>query len=119
VIDAYGQMLTFTYDSSIRLVALTDAIGQVTTLEYLDSADPLRLTKITDPFSRTAILTYDEGGRLQTITDAIGMTSQFGYSGDDFLESMTTPYGTTVFRRADTGNSFRRVDAIDRAGGTE
>src|SRR5262245_28028944 len=47
VVDPQGQTLDFTYDASLRLVALTDALGQVTTLEYLDAADPLHLTKVT------------------------------------------------------------------------
>ena len=30
--DRQGNSVTFTYDASLRLVAVTDAIGQVTTL---------------------------------------------------------------------------------------
>ena len=50
-------------------------MGQVTTLEYLDSADPLRITSVTDPFGRVATMTYDALGRIDTVTDAAGMTS--------------------------------------------
>ena len=32
IVDAQGNALTLTYDSSLRLVAVTDAMGQVTTL---------------------------------------------------------------------------------------
>lgn len=121
VIDPQGQSLTFTYDASVRLVALTDAVGQVTTLDYLDAGDPLRLTRVTDPFGRTAELTYDGSGNLQSITDAIGMTSSFAYASDGFMQLMTTPYGTTMFRNGDTSGAsgFRRVEAIDPEGGTE
>jgi YD repeat-containing protein len=71
LIDPQGNTLTFTYDASFRLVAVTDATGQVTTLAYESSSDPLLLTKITDPFGRTALLGYDGNGRLISITDAV------------------------------------------------
>ncbi len=122
VIDPLGQTQTYTYDSQVRLVAVTDAAGQVTTLEYLDSADPLRLTRVTDPFGRAASLTYDAAGRLATITDAGGLTSSFGYAADGFLQTMTTPAGTTTFRKGPDSlgaGQFRRVEATDPLGGTE
>ena len=122
LIDPQGNTLAFTYDSSFRLVALTDAVGQVTTLSYANSGDPLLITKITDPFGRTALLSYDSSGRLMSITDAVGMTSSFAYDDTDFMTSMTTPYGTTTFRRGPdslAAGSFRRVEATDPEGGTE
>jgi RHS repeat-associated protein len=122
VIDPQGHALTFTYDSSFRIVAVTDAIGQVTTLEYLDTADPLRVTRVTDPFSRVATLTYDGLGRLETLTDVAGLTSRFSYGSADFIVSMTTPYGTTTFQHEPDPTQtkfFRRIEATDPAGGTE
>jgi YD repeat-containing protein len=101
LIDPQGQTLTFTYDASIRLVAVTDALGQVTTLDYQDAGDPLRVTKVTDPFGRIAMLSYNSAGQLVAVTDAIGMTSRFAYDATDFLLAMTTPYGTTTFRNKD------------------
>ena len=122
VIDPQGHALTFTYDSQVRLVSVTDAIGQVTTLEYLDGGDPLRLTKVTDPFGRIATITYDGGGRVQTLTDVVAMTSRISYAPDDFVQALTTPYGTTSFRRASEINGLsvsRRIEATDPEGGTE
>jgi YD repeat-containing protein len=72
-IDSIESSVPLTYDSAFRVVAITDAIAQVTTLDYLDSAHPLRVTEVTDPFSRFATLTYDAGGRVATITDAVGI----------------------------------------------
>lgn len=122
VIDPQGQALTFTYDSSVRLVAVTDALGQVTTLEYLDATDPLRVTKVTDPFGRFALITYDGQGRIETLTDTTGLASRIAYEQDDFVQALTTPYGTTAFRRGSDispTSSFRRVEATDPEGGTE
>jgi YD repeat-containing protein len=61
IIDPRGLSLTLTYDSSLRLVALTDALGQVTVLEYEHPTDTRKLTSITDPFGRTATFTYTTG----------------------------------------------------------
>jgi len=118
VIDPQGHAVTLTYDSSLRLVAIADALGQVTTLEYLDSAEPLRITRVTDPFGRAAVLTYDSAGRLATATDVAGLSSSFSYGDADFIPSMTTPYGTTTFRHEPLFDQ-PRVEATDPAGGTE
>lgn len=118
ITDPQGHSVALTYDSSFRLVAITDAIGQVTTLDYQDSAHPLRVTKVTDPFGRFATLTYDALGRLATVTDTVGMTSGFTYADGDFIQALTTPYGTTTFRQEPVG-ADRRIEATDPAGGTE
>ena len=83
---------------TFRLIAIADAVGQVTTLAYDSSADPNLLTKVTDPFGRFATLTYDGMGRLTGITDVAGLPSTFSCGHGDFIVSMTTPYGTTTFR---------------------
>jgi RHS repeat-associated protein len=95
--DPQGQRLLRTYDSQLRLVSLTDAIGQVTTLSYEDGSDPLKITKVTDPFARTATFQYDEGGRLSAITDIIGIESAMTYGAGAFVSSVKTPYGVTQF----------------------
>ena len=150
VVDSSGNAVTLTYDANLRLVALTDAIGQVTTLTYLTSApnDPdfYLISRVTDPFGRFASFAYSsvniawdiqvvtncptpvisvtptKATWLRSITDVLGLTSQFHYldtnttstfcascftNGQtlcvttnysvDFLDSLTTPYGTTRF----------------------
>ena len=112
----------FTYDTTLRLVAVTDAIGLVTTLSYDLPADATKITKVTDPYGRFAALTYNDAGELASITDVIGMTSSFAYGPGDFVASLTTPYGTTLFtREADAGQTIysRSVQATDPLGGTE
>jgi RHS repeat-associated protein len=116
--DAQGNSVTFTYDGSLRLVAVTDAIGQVTTLSYQHPTDPLKVTKVTDPFGRFATLTYDGSGRLSSITDVMGLVSSFQYGVGDFITSLTTPYGTTTFDWADSGRR-RWLEATDPLGGRE
>jgi RHS repeat-associated protein len=122
--DPQGNAVTFTYDTSLRLVAATDAIGQVTTVHY-EHADPLKITKVTDPFGRFARFEYNSAGRLSRITDVIGLVSEFTYGAGDFIDSMTTPYGTTRFTTGgSTGgggtSAFTRwLQATDPLGGTE
>ena len=100
IIDPAGNALTFTRDANLRLIAATDALGQVTTLSYDLPGDIYKITKVTDPFGRFATFDYDGSGRLVKITDVIGLTSRFTYdSTSDFINSLITGYGTTSFTK--------------------
>lgn len=100
-VDPQGNALTFGYDANFRLVTVTDAIGQVTTIEHGSNTpgDPLffRVTKVTDPFGRFTTLAYNASQRLISITDTIGIVSQFTYDAGGKVNSLITPYGTTTF----------------------
>src|SRR5262249_32923792 len=121
IVDAQGNALSMTYDSQLRLVAVTDAIGQVTTVSYEMTTDPLKVTKITDPFGRSALFEYSSLSQLTRITDVIGMRSEMGYSQSDFIESLTTPYGTTLFSVTSgiNGHTDYGIAATDPLGATE
>ena len=106
ITDPHGNSLTLTYDAYFRLVSLTDALGQVTTISYspgaIRSIGFYEIAQVTDPFGRSATFTYDTSWRLQAITDILGITSQFTYSGTStFVNSLTTPYGVTTFAFGD------------------
>jgi RHS repeat-associated protein len=116
--DRRGNTATFTYDGQLRLVAATDALGQVTTLSYDDPADSRRITRVTDPFGRFASFTYDTAGRLTQITDVLGLQSSFTYDGGDFITSLTTPYGTSRFVKGENGQD-RWLEATDALGAKE
>ena len=106
IIDPAGNALTFTRDANLRLIAATDALGQVTTLSYDLPGDIYKVTKVTDPFGRYATFDYDASGRLIKITDVIGLASQFTYEDTgDFANSLITPYGTTTFVKAEVGTT--------------
>lgn len=124
-IDAHGNALTFTYDSSSRLTGVTDTIGQVTTLAYANTAYPDLITSVTDPFGRVATLAYDAGGELTSMTDAIGMQSTFTYGAatgvsGNVITAMTTPYGTTNFATWNDpgGANHRWITTTDPLGHT-
>lgn len=119
LIDSSGNGLTFDYDTSSRLVAVTDALGQVTTLDYTDPADPLRLTQVTDPFGRFCTLGYTAGGQLASLMDVIGLSSTVSYqAGTDFINILTTPYGTSTFAYGELGRD-RWLTMTDAQGDTE
>ncbi|HLK37317.1 MAG TPA: hypothetical protein VKU41_11235 [Polyangiaceae bacterium] len=133
VLDPQGNQVALTYDSQVRLVAITDALGQVTRLCYsgqLDSTcqgrtapDALKVTQVTDPFGRSAFFAYDAAtGHLTSITDVLNLVSSFDYTpGTDFVQKLTTPYGSTQFAFTDstvntTVGSLRSVTATDPMG---
>jgi RHS repeat-associated protein len=122
IIDRFGNAVTLTYDTSDRLVAVTDALGQVSLFTYTDSADSYRITGITDPFDRTAALTYDMAGHLASITDPVGIVSAFSYEDTlkpDFITKLTTPYGDTLFSQQAPLPENRVIEVTDPIGRKE
>ncbi|MBI4752257.1 MAG: hypothetical protein HY774_27530 [Acidobacteria bacterium] len=117
VIDPQGKAVTLSYDSSLRLTAITDAIGQVTELSYGVTGDPLKITQVEDPFGRTATFEYNTSGQLIEITNVVSQASEFTYTSGDLISSLTTPYGTTDFAAGQENEGStsgkRWVEAID------
>jgi RHS repeat-associated protein len=117
-IDPAGNAVQLNYDSSLRIANITDAIGQATTLLYTNAAYPYSITAFIDPFGRAAYFQYNSSGLLSQITDVLGLSSQFTYDTNDFVTSMTTPYGTTTFANGQiTGGNW--LEATDPLGQTE
>jgi YD repeat-containing protein len=137
VLDPADNAVTLTYDPNFRLVAITDAIGQVTTVAYGLTNDLYKITQVTDPFGRFATFEYTTlkipiTGTTSTtnilalgkITDVIGLSSQFHYeampntnavlSNSDFIVSLTTPYGTTSFTKSEShsGALYRALETL-------
>jgi RHS repeat-associated protein len=118
IVDPAGNALNIGYDASFRVTTITDALSQVTSISYELPSDPLKITKVTDPFGRFATFEYSNG-QLTKITDEIGIQSQFTYtSGTDSIDSLTTPYGTTTFVTGENGTN-RWIEATDPLGGKE
>jgi len=122
-VDSAGNVVSYGYDANYRLRTVTDAIGQVTVLDYelnTSSTNPdfYKITKVTDPFGRYATFQYNTAGQLWKITDTLGLVSEFSYITGDFISSLTTPYGKTSFVAIEAGSS-RRLDVTDPIGGKE
>src|SRR5205085_40094 len=103
IVEPAGNTVTLTYDDNLRLMTITDAIGQVTTLSYGLTNDIYKITKVTDPFGRFATFDYalvEIGWSytvandcpspiilahparvwwLSRVTDVLGLSSQFTY----------------------------------------
>ncbi|MBB5352942.1 RHS repeat-associated protein [Haloferula luteola] len=108
IVDAQGNAVSLGYDGNNRLISITDAIGQQTTLSYTPGAgaavpgDSTKIRSITDPFGRRSTFSYTSVGQLLSITDPVGIVSQFSYAADtDYVAELTTPYGTTTFKWGD------------------
>jgi RHS repeat-associated protein len=118
-IDPQGNSVTLTYapsPSGLQLTEIVDAIGQKTTLYYELPPGPgndLLITKVTDPFQRSATFDY-VAGRLDKITDVIGIQSSFEYGADDFITKLTTPYGPTLFATGLMGYPNQSTDGVQR-----
>jgi RHS repeat-associated protein len=116
IVDATGNTMNIGYDATFRVTSITDALTQVTNVSYDLPGDPLKVTKVTDPFGRFAMFEYTNG-LLTMITDEIGIQSQFTY-GTDSIVSLTTPYGTTLFASGENGTN-RWIEITDPLGGKE
>ncbi|MGI9087001.1 MAG: RHS repeat domain-containing protein [Chthoniobacterales bacterium] len=113
--DPAGDPANIEYDGIQRVTTITDPLGQVTHFFYESSTDPLKITKVTDPFNRSAVFEY-QGGTLWKITDPEQIVSEFGYAeGTDTINSLTTPYGTTQFFSGESG-TMRWIEMSDSIG---
>jgi RHS repeat-associated protein len=118
IVDPAGNSVSIGYDASFRVATITDALSQVTNIFYELPADPLKITKVTDPFGRFATFEYTNG-QLTRITDEIGIQSQFTYTAEtDSIDTLTTPYGTTTFVSGENGTN-RWIEMTDPLGGKE
>ena len=107
VIDAQGNAATLNWDTTnFRLLSITDALGNVSYVNYVSNtignSGYYLVSSIVDPSGRTATFGYDStNAYLLSSTDAAGNVSQFAYattsSTPNFINTMTTPYGTTTF----------------------
>ena len=64
----------FAYDSASKLVTVTDATGNVTTIKRNASEQP---TAIVSPYGQTTTLAVDSNGLLNQVTDPLGKSATF------------------------------------------
>lgn len=115
-----GGEVHFNFGGDLILDSVSDYTGATTLFAYEKPGFPKLITKVTDPFGRTAVMEYDASGRLIAITDALGMRSSFDYKGGStFIQKMTTPYGETTFSYSRPALGVRVLEATDPLGGRQ
>jgi len=124
IVDPAGNAATLDFDLAGRILGITDALGQKTQFFYdlpvtnvvptLRWVPPYILTRVVDPFGRTATFEYTSAinARMAGMTDVIGLSSSFQYDYNPGLPdlgmiALITPYGTTKFSRGSYNGLWR------------
>lgn len=90
------------YDTTGRLLTITDDNGWVTTLTYSDATTAPTiapaaglLIAVTDPQGRVLNLRYDANSRLSQVIDPAGRTASYAYADNGNLAKVTFADGTS------------------------
>jgi RHS repeat-associated protein len=102
----------FGYDLNGELITVTDATGNVTTIQRNSSEQP---TAIISPYGQTTTLTLDSNGFLSKITDPLGNSETLVNTSTGQLTSRTDENGNTFTYTYDTNN--RLANDGDPVGG--
>ena len=109
---------SYTYDSSLRLTKVTNALSHETEITSYDSAN--RPLKIEDADNVETTLVYDNLGRVTSSTRASGtgsaVTTTYGYDDNGNVTSVTDPSGVVYTYSYD--NAQRLTGIEDDLGNT-
>lgn len=83
-------LYSFAYDSAGRLISITDADSNATTIERDGSGNP---TAIVAPFGQRTTLTVNSDGYLASVANPAGEIHQLTYTADGLLTAFTDPKG--------------------------
>jgi len=101
---------TFGYDGAAELVTVTDASGNVTTIQRNASEQP---TAIVSPYGQTTKLAVDGNGFLSRVTDPLDKSSTFVNSSAGLLSSRTDPNGNIFnYTYDDAGRVIKDADPV-------
>jgi RHS repeat-associated protein len=112
--NAQSQVTTLNYSNYnnsavvINLKSIIDGDGR-TNLIYYTTNNPYSsclISRVVDPFGRSAYFYYNTNCDLTNITDVAGNSSTIYYDTNDWVTNLTTPYGTTSFAMTANTNSF-------------
>jgi RHS repeat-associated protein len=81
-------LYTFGYDSIGRLISITDANNNITSIERDANGNP---TTLVAPFGQRTTFTVDSNGYIAKVTNPAGTAYQMQYSADGLLTKFTDP----------------------------
>lgn len=116
IIDRNGNTTQLSYDSSGRLVTVTDPASRYLTFSY--SGGNSLITGVTASVGPSLTYTYDGQGRLTQVTKPDLTTVSFAYSGQSFLITSVTDSNGKVLE-SHTYDGLGRGLTSQRAGGVE
>jgi len=107
-----AKLYTFGYDANGYLITVTDASGNVTTIQRNANEVP---TAIVAPFGQKTALAVDANGYLSQVTDPLGRVTKLKAGPTGLLASLTDPKGNVYPYQYDTYGGL--IKHSDPAGG--
>jgi RHS repeat-associated protein len=118
-----AELLSFGYDSLGLLTSVTDAYGNVTTIERDGSGKPLAIVA---PFGQRTVLGLDGAGYLASVADPEGVRAYTFTYDQGLLTGLTDPNGQQyeltydlrgrLIRDDDPADGFKALQRTDRSG---
>ena len=102
VIDRNTNTTIFAYDGNGRLIAVTDPVGLVTTLTYING----KLQRINDPAGRATLFQYDAAGNLTRITNPDASFVTYAYDSKGHVTQATNERGLSTLYAYDFAGRF-------------
>lgn len=111
IIDATGEMYTYTYNNKRNLTNISDSSGNKFEFEY-DDNDYLSKSKIISRNNKLMISdqTFDDNGNLLTSKDYKGNISSFEYDEKERLVTENSPIGLVKHFEYDLNDNLVKVD---------
>ena len=110
VTDPLGNTIVYTYDNSLRIVQVADALNG--TIGYGYDANNNR-TSVTNQNGKTTTFTYDAMGNVLSTTDPLGDQTSFSYDAkNDLLTSTNANGASTTYSYDGNGNLSTVQDAL-------
>lgn len=110
ITDARGNQTIHSYDSSLRIMKITDAAAGITSFTY--DASNNRQT-VTNENGKTTSFSYDTQGNVTGITDPLAHSIAFTYDPQNDLLAAANAKGKTTTFSYDTKGNLRTIqDAL-------